>query len=251
VSPTASDLWRLLGSAARIWARPDLLVVHDDWWRACSGQRNVNYNLACCHSSRPELLTEHCLEPVLALKKPAIIMLVGPGLATAQTLTDSGWITVGALPLMALREPVLSASDTTGARPLALADLPDARELLADNYVLDAATAEAAIPDASVGSPDMAAWGFYADGQLVSCVTTVRQEGFIVIWSMATRSALQKRGYGRLLLEAVFRQQFEEGASGSLLHSSAVGEKLYRQLGFTVVEYLQLWSRPRWVFSAA
>jgi hypothetical protein len=38
---------------------------------------------------------------------------------------------------------------------------------------------------------------------------------------------------------------------GSLLHSSVAGERLYRQLGFSVVEYLQLWSRPRWVLGAA
>jgi ribosomal protein S18 acetylase RimI-like enzyme len=68
---------------------------------------------------------------------------------------------------------------------------------------------------------------------------------------MATRSDCQGRGYGRRLLEAVFDHQFEEGATGSLLHSSVAAERLYRQLGFTVVEYLQLWSRPRWVLGAA
>jgi GNAT superfamily N-acetyltransferase len=251
VAVTPEDLWRVLGSAARVWARPDLLEVHDEWWTAFSGQRNVNYNVACCHSSRTEVLTEHCLEPALALKKPAIVMLAGPGLATAQKLADSGWITVGALPLMTLSVPVLSATDTTGARPLSLAELPLARQLLSESYGLDGATAATAVPDVAVGPSDMAVWGFYADDELVSCVTTVLQDGLIVIWSMATRSECQGRGYGRQLLEAVFRKEFEQGASGSLLHSSLAGEKLYRQLGFTLVEYLQLWSRPRWVLGAA
>jgi len=251
VSLTSADLWRVLGSAARLWARPDLLEVRDEWWTAFSGQRSVSYNLACCHSSRPEVLSEYCLEPALALKKPAIVMLAGPGLATAQKLADSGWITVGALPLMTVSVPVISAIDTAGARPLSLAELPLARQLLSENYGIDDATAAAAIPDAAVGRSDMAVWGFYAEEQLVSCVTTVLQDGLVVIWSMATRSDRQGRGYGRRLLEAVFGQQFEEGASGSLLHSSPAGEKLYRQLGFTVVEYLQLWSRPRWVLGAA
>jgi ribosomal protein S18 acetylase RimI-like enzyme len=141
--------------------------------------------------------------------------------------------------------------DTAGVRPLALDDLPDARRLLGENYGLDDATAAAAIPDVAVERSDMAVWGCYDDGRLVSCVTTVVEDGLIVIWSMATRSDCQRRGYGRLLLEGVFARQFADGVSGSLLHSSVAGEKLYRELGFTVVEYLQLWSRPRWVLGAA
>jgi GNAT superfamily N-acetyltransferase len=251
MSPSAPDLWRVLGSAARIWARADLHEVSDEWWRAFSAQKSVSYNLACCHSSRPEVLTEHCLEPTLALKKPAIIMLVGPGLATAQKLADSGWMTVGALPLMTINELMPSTTDTAGARPLSLDDLPVARDLLRDSYWLDAAAAEAAVPDAAVRSPDMAVWGFYAEEQLVSSVTTVLEDGLVVIWSMVTRSDCRGRGYGRRLLEAVFAHQLPTGPAGSLLHSSKAGEKLYRQLGFTVVEYLQLWSRPRWVLGAA
>jgi GNAT superfamily N-acetyltransferase len=240
----------VLGSAARLWARPELHAVHHDWWRAFSGQKSVSYNLSCCHSSRPEVLSEHCLEPTLALGKPAIIMLAGPGLATAQKLVDGGWMTVGALPLMTMPAPLPSGSDTDGARRLSRDDLPAARELLRDGYWLDNATAAVAVPDIPLDSPDMAAWGFYTHDQLVSCVTTVLQDGLLVIWSMATRSDCQGRGYGRRLLEAVFGHQ-SDGVSGSLLHSSKAGEKLYRQLGFAVVEHLQLWSRPRWVLGAA
>lgn len=126
-----------------------------------------------------------------------------------------------------------------------------ARELLGESYSLDAATAAVAIPDQAVDAADMAIWGCYAEKELVSCVTTVVEDGLVVIWSMATRRECQGRGYGRRLLDAVFAQQFEAGSCGALLHSSVAGEKLYRQLGFTVVEYLQLWSRPRWVLGAA
>ena len=251
MAPDAADLWRVLGAAARVWARPELLEVHDEWWTAFSGQRNVNYNVACCHSARPEVLRDHCLQPTLDLKKPAIVMLAGPGLATAQQLVDSGWITVGALPLMVLSGPVLSSTGPDGARPLTLAELPAARALLADTYGLDRDTAAAAAPDDGVGRADRAIWGLYADGELVSCVTIVLEGGLVVIWSMATRTDRQGQGHGRRLLEAVFLRQFAEGATGSLLHSSVAGEKLYRQLGFTVVEYFQLWSRPRWVLGAA
>jgi GNAT superfamily N-acetyltransferase len=255
MSASPDELWRVLGKAARIWAAPGLLEVRDDSWTAFSGQRSVSYNLACSHSSHAEVLIEHCLEPTLSQKKPAVIMLAGPGLATAQSLVEHSWVTVGALPLMTLSKQCWSAQAesvlTADARPLSLAELPEARELLAESYSLDAATAGIAIPDEAVEATDMSVWGCYAEGQLVSCVTTVLQDGLVVIWSMATRRERQGRGYGRQLLDGVFAQQFGTGASGALLHSSVAGEKLYRQLGFTVVEHLQLWSRPRWVLGAA
>lgn len=251
-----ADLWRVLGSAARIFARPDLLQVDEEWWTAFSGQMNVNYNVACCHSARPDVLDRHCLQPTLELQKPGIIMLVGPGLATAQSLADAGWITVGTLPLMVLGEPPQPRKGRPATAPevvrsLSVDELPLAREVLSEVYGLDPASASAAIPDAAAARPDQSVWGLYAEGELVSCVTTVDEEGLVVIWSMATRSDRQGSGYGHRLLEAVFAQHFASGASGALLHSSLAGERLYRQLGFRVVEYLQLWSRPRWVLGSS
>ena len=244
-----TDLWRVLGKAGRLWARPGLLDVEEDWWTAFSGQRNLNYNLACCHSSSRETLVERCLEPTLALKQPAIIMLSGPGLANAQQLVDSGWVTVGSLPLMVLHELASSGPPSSGARPLTLGELDAARELLGGCYGLDRATAAAAIPDAVVEGTDVSAWGLFDGGDLVSCITGVLQDGLVVLWSMATRADCQRQGHGRRLLEAMLSRQLADGSSGSLLHASEAGEGLYRQLGFTVVEYLQLWSRPRWALS--
>jgi hypothetical protein len=36
-----------------------------------------------------------------------------------------------------------------------------------------------------------------------------------------------------------------------LLQSSAAGESLSRSVGYEVVEYWQVWSRPRWVLGRA
>ena len=245
-----TDLWRVLGKAGRLWARPGLLDVQQDWWTAFSGQRNLNYNLACCASSSPDTLVERCLDPTLALKQPAIIMLSGPGLANAQQLVDRGWVTVGSLPLMALRELDSSGQPATGARPLALGELDAARHLLGACYGLDHATAAAAIPDVVAEGNDVSAWGLFDGVDLrVSCITGVIQDDMAVLWSMATRADRQRQGHGRRLLEAMLSQQLADGAAGALLHASEAGEGLDRQLGFTVVEYLQLWSRPRWALS--
>jgi ribosomal protein S18 acetylase RimI-like enzyme len=255
MAPPPDELWRVLGRAARIWAGDGMLRVEDDHWTAFSGKRSVSYNLACCHSSRVEVLVEGCLDPTLEQKKPAVIMLAGPGLATAQRMVEQGWVVVGALPLMVLEatSPWMAAPvvDTVDARPLTVDELPVARELLTECYSLDGTTADVAIPDRAVELADESVWGCFAEGRLVSCVTTVVEDGLVAIWSMATLRGDRGRGYGRHLLDAVFTRDFADGATGSLLHSSIAGEKLYRQLGFTVVEYLQLWSRPRWVLGAS
>jgi GNAT superfamily N-acetyltransferase len=245
-----SDLRRTLGSAARLWSASGLHEVHDEWWLAFSGEMNVNYNLACCSSADPDVLEERCLQPLLDLGKPGIIMLGGPGLATAQKLVDAGWVSVGALPLMVLAT-LPDGSPSAGVRALRPEDLATARELLADNYGLDNSTAVAALPDRAVDSPDLGMWGLWEDELMVSVVTITVEDGLAVVWSMATRPECQGRGFGHRLLASVLHEQAARGATGSLLHSSVAGEPLYRSLGYSTVEYLQLWSRPRWVLSLA
>jgi ribosomal protein S18 acetylase RimI-like enzyme len=245
-----SDLRQTLGSAARLWASPDHHQVGPEWWVACSGQRSVTYNVACCQSSDNQVLLDCCLQPLLDVGMPAIMMLAGPGLATAQKLAEVGWVGVGALPLMTLTE-MATPDANNRTRALTEEDLPAARVLLADTYGLDEASASAAVPDQAVADPDMGVWGLFDGDRMVSSFTSATENGMVVVWSMATRVECQGRGFGRQLLQTVLSSQFEQGATGSLLQSSAAGEKLYRGLGYTVVEYWQLWSRPRWVMGRA
>lgn len=251
MSGSRSDLRRTLGAAARLWAGSGRHEVHEDGWLALSGERNVNYNLACCLSASTDVLADRYLQPVLDLGKPGIVMLGGPGLATAQKLADAGWVSVGALPLMILEASDGAPPAEAGPRPLSTGELPLARQLLADTYGLDDSSAVAAVPDRAAEDGDLAVWGLFDGDQLVASVTIAVEDGLAVVWSMATRTECQGRGYGRRLLETVLHHQFDRGATGSLLHSSVAGERLYRSVGYAVVDYLQLWSRPRWVLGFA
>ncbi len=248
---TQSDLRRTLGAAGRLWAAPEHHHVADEWWMSCSGQLNVNYNVAFCQSSDPDILLEHCLQPLLRLRRPAIIMLAGAGLATSQHLAEVGWVGVGALPLMVLTDRSGPAVDGSGVRQLTGTDLPSARELLCDTYGLDDASAVAAVPDQVIERDDMGAWGVFDGDTLASCFTGVVEDDLFVVWSMATLRQRQGLGHGRRLLRTVLDQQFEAGVAGSLLQSSVVGQKLYLGLGYEEVDYWQLWSRPRWVMANA
>jgi GNAT superfamily N-acetyltransferase len=251
MSTGSPDYLRTLGESARIWTGGGRHEVHEAWWLALSGELNVNYNLACCQSSSPEVVTEHCLKPILDMGRPGIIMLAGPGLATAQALADAGWVSVGALPLMALTEAPAHRPEIPGVHPLALEELPAAREILTDIFELDRSSAAAVIPDSAIGRSDMALWGLSEGDRLISSVSIAVQNGLAVVWSMGTRPEYQGQGFGRRLLEVALGEHFDRGATGSLLHSSVAGEKLYRHLGYSVLDYLQLWSRPRWVLGFA
>jgi ribosomal protein S18 acetylase RimI-like enzyme len=251
MSSPRSDLRRTLGGAARLWAGSGRHEVQDDGWLALSGERNVNYNLACCLSASTDVLADRYLQPVLDLGRPGIVMLGGPGLATAQKLVDASWVSVGALPLMILEASDGAPPAEAGPRPLSTGELPLARQLLADTYGLDDSSAVAAVPDRAAEDGDLGAWGLFDGDQLVASVTIAVEDGLAVVWSMATRPECQGRGYGRRLLETVLPHYFDRGATGSLLHSSVAGERLYRSLGYVVVDYLQLWSRPRWVLGFA
>lgn len=244
------ELRRLLGEAARLWASPDHHQVHHDWWVAFSGELSATYNVACSQSDDNAVVEENCRDALLALKKPGVIMLAGPGLATAQSLAAEGWVAIGALPLMILTG-LPSAEPDTGVRALSLDELPLARELVADTYGLGNAAAAAAVPDHAVEEPDMEVWGLFDGDQLVSVFTSALSGGLVVVWSMATRRNGQRKGYGRRLLVTALRRQFAAGAQGSLLQSSAAGRRLYDGIGYSVVEHWQLWSRPRWVMGRA
>ena len=109
---TPIELRRDLGAAARLWSAPDHHRCSPTGGRRSAASCSVTYNVACCQSSDNDVLVDHCLQPLLDLKKPGIIMLAGPGLATAQKLADAGWVGVGALPLMLLTD--LPPRPTTG-----------------------------------------------------------------------------------------------------------------------------------------
>jgi GNAT superfamily N-acetyltransferase len=245
------DLVRTFGGSTRLWASGGVHHVDEDYWVALSGDSNVNFNLACCNSSDSIILAQSCLQPLLDQGKPGIIMLAGLGLCTAELLSASGWVCIGAQPLMLLHPLSPERLTSSDVRTLEIDELSLARRIVTDSFGISGATAMTALPDSIAERGDVTAWGLFEENQLVSSVVIVTEDGLAVIWSMATLPGSQGRGYGRRLLEVALYDHHEKGATGSLLHSSAAGEHLYRGLGYEVIEYLQMWSRPRWVLGLA
>lgn len=246
-----TDLERTFGGSTRLWASAGHHEVHQEWWLALSGDADVNFNLAFSSSSDSAVLAQCCLQPVLDHGKPGIIMVAGPGLATAQVLADAKWVNIGARPLMLLKPLPVGKPASTGVRALAADELDLARQVVTETFGVDHRSAKTAIPDSVAERDNVTVWGLFEEDRLVASVAIVEEDGLAVIWSMATLPESQGRGYGRRLIEVALREQLEKGATGSLLYSSVAGENLYRGLGYEVIEFFQMWSRPRWVLGLA
>jgi GNAT superfamily N-acetyltransferase len=217
---------------------------------AFSGETNLNYNVACSQSPSADVLEEHCLQPLLDLGQPGIVMLRGPGLAAPRPLIERSWVVVGSLPLILITEPPPVDADPTGIRMLTPDDVAAARDILEATYGLDPASAVAALPEGAMDEPGMWTWGAFDGDRLVACTTLIDGGGGIGVgWSMVTRPEYQRLGYGRRLFINMFKWHFEHGMAASVGQGSAAGIKLYRELGFHWVEYWQLWSRPRWALA--
>jgi GNAT superfamily N-acetyltransferase len=258
-----AHLRRLLGASTRLWAGADGVTVTDTRWAAFSRAANVEYNVVLCHGASGGEDARVALEEVAAAGVPSIVMLAGEALADAQTLAQAGWVCIGAVPLMALclrsEDPVAGASDGSGAaggsapdaevRKLTFAELPVARGLLEEAFALSPELAAVALPDTSVSADGQAVWGLWRGGELLSCAGLVVEREAVVGWSITTPPRLQRNGYGARLLRRALAQYALDGATLSLVYSSAAGEALYRKLGFNELERWQMWSRPRWVLA--
>jgi predicted acetyltransferase len=105
------------------------------------------------------------------------------------------------------------------------------------------------LPDSALELPGHAAWGLFVDAAMVSCMGTAIVDGASIVWSMATPARYRRRGYAARLLAGALAATRDDEASYSLLRSSSIGEPLYRSMGFEVLEWWQVWSRPRWVLA--
>jgi GNAT superfamily N-acetyltransferase len=227
----------------------------------------VDYNVACCHGpDRGDL--ERSLAELSALRRPAIVMVAGAALGGVSLLADAGWVCIGSDPFMRLAldgpgdggvpgaggTPSGGAAGTAAPRLLDSAGVRQLRSVIEHTFAVPSELAEVALPgsaaqDAPEHDPAFEAWGLYEGGVLASGTGLVRTGTSVCVWSMATPPELQGRGYGRRLLSGALRAAAAGGASQCLLIASPAGERLYRALGFDLLEHWQLWTRPRWVLA--
>lgn len=235
-----------LGESTRLWAGSGLHV----WpgrWSAFSGARSVDYNVACVHAASGGENIERALAKVTEAGVPAVIMIAGEALGEVQVLVRADWVCIGSNPLLLCEELPTALED--GVARLDGKALTEARTLVGEAYDLPEALTVVALPDTSVSEVGQSVWGLREQGELVSCMALVDVDETAVVWSMATPPRLQRRGFGRRLLQGALAASAREGGARCLLYSSPQGIGLYTSMGFRLVERWQVWSRPRWVLS--
>ena len=88
-------------------------------------------------------------------------------------------------------------------------------------------------------------YGLFKDNQMVSLVTAMVFQDTVGIWSMGTPTAHQKNGYGQQLLMQVMKTHKEMGTKNFFLHATPAGKFLYDKAGWSTLDYLPYFSKPK------
>lgn len=234
----------LFGATTTAWAE-HLFDTRPHAWTALSGGEQPDYNLALIHGGEVRAHIERALVDIERSRRPAIVMLAGPGLAGAQALTDAGWVCVGAMPFM-VRENSGGTLDSD-VRELTTDDLVDARALAGAAFGVGAEVAGRVFTPRILAHPDTTLAGLFIDEKLVSCGLMCRATGASTGWALATAAEHRGSGYARRLVAGNLEIDFAyRGPTVSLCLATPSGCRMYEKMGFTVVEYWQTWSKPRW-----
>jgi ribosomal protein S18 acetylase RimI-like enzyme len=83
-----------------------------------------------------------------------------------------------------------------------------------------------------------------ADGRDVTTAVGYVVDGDVGIYNVATPAEHRGRGYGAAITSHAVREGFAAGGEFAYLQSSAIGESVYRRLGFREVVTYTLFTRP-------
>jgi predicted GNAT family acetyltransferase len=79
------------------------------------------------------------------------------------------------------------------------------------------------------------------DGVPVTTALSSAFGDYVGIFNVATPSRHRRRGYGAAITARAVLDGFEGGASFAYLQASAIGLKVYEQLGFQTLEVWRTW----------
>lgn len=238
------------GASAALWAGEDGVRVEPGRWVALSGARSIGYNAILCHEASEGELLKTSVDEISAAGVPAIVMVAGGALGEVRHLAQLGWVCAGeAMFVIRDLEEAASLPRDPNVRKLGSADLPAARQIIADRFGLYEKLALVALPPDSADRPGQSVWGgFDEQGEMVSCIAGVETGDYLSTWSLATAPAGRARGYAHRLLYTLFADAATSHRA-ALAHILPHNEPIHRSFGYLVLEHWQVWSHPRWVFT--
>lgn len=247
---TLETLRQAFGRSTAPWAH-HRYEVDDHGWIAQSGAQQPDYNLALVHTGDVKRHVTDIVESVHGARIPTLVMLAGRGLSAAQVLADKGWVSIMAMPFVGT--PTGDYDADSGVRELTADLLPEAQALASAAFGVGPEVAALAYSEEMLAREDTLFTGLQDDdGVLVACALMCRTEGAGSGWTVATLPGRRRAGYGsRLTTGTLAIDAAHRGSVPCLGLSSPDGLPLYTGLGFELLEYWQVWTRPRWVLGAA
>lgn len=227
---------------------PDgLHIMEDGWWIALTGAPDPSYNLALVYDGNVRKNASEVLERVLAEETRSVIMLAGVGLNAATVMADAGWVCVASSPLRAM--PNIPWEADSSVKVLDGAELSGARELAGDVFGVDLASAELVYSSKYTdGRVERLVLGLIEDGDLQTAAMLSFGQPISTAWAGGTRTTGRRKGHGLRVVRQVARTAYSEVGEGSVCFlGSDVGNGLYDAAGAEIIEYWQMWSRPRWL----
>ncbi|MBY6383565.1 N-acetyltransferase [Rhodococcus erythropolis] len=225
-------------------------LADDGWWIALTGAPDPSYNLALVHGGDVRKNTVAVVERVLAERLRTVVMLAGAGLDAATVLADAGWVCVGSSSRRAL--PNSPSAPDAAVRILEGGDLRSARQLAEDVFGIDRESATLVYQEAAPDRPsERSVVGLFELDTLQTAAMLSFGKPISTVWAAGTRAQGQRRGHGLRVLRQVSAAAFEAVGDGAVCGlASAAGNALYDASGAEIVEYWQMWSRPRWLLGS-
>jgi GNAT superfamily N-acetyltransferase len=223
------------GAVALLAVEGSSVEIGSGCWRALSGLPSAGSNIALIHQANDDVLSD-VLAEIEKCDRPTMLFLAGSA-KTLGTRLPTGWVAVGALPIMTVDLTGTPPSADGRVRRALLADASTITELMSAAYEqLDPAEVRVMVDHVVSVELPVEFWLLENGDQAVSAVMTHRIQSAVSLWCMATPPRFARRGFGRSLLAAVLAWAQADGATIGLLGATPAGEPFYRATGWTVLE---------------
>ena len=227
------------------------LVVERDWLRISTGEPHPLGNFAVAEEPASVEAVTEAAAPLAGGAFPAAVILPGKVAPEVDALlTGWGFVLAESMPAMAVDIDKLTPTalpegcefqETTDP-----AEFADWCEALAVGYGLPRPIADLFGPAAGSGLPAGTAARWYAvseGGRMVATSTLFLEGGLAGIYCVSTLPDERGKGLGAHATAEPLRRVRELGYRTGILQSSAMGESVYRKLGFTQFGQLPLYVR--------
>ncbi|MHC5004889.1 MAG: GNAT family N-acetyltransferase [Planctomycetota bacterium] len=221
--------------------------------RIITGEPHPLGNFAIMSDAAEPEQTRRAIEPLLELEVPSAVVLPAPASEEVDAIVgDSGYVVAESMPAMAVDVDRVARPELPAGHELVEVDsrVPDARwdAALAAGYELPLKVAQffapgRRLPEVEADPRSLRYFAVVREGEYVATSLLFLESGLAGIYCVATLPEHRGRGLGGFVTAEPLHLVAAEGYRLGILQSSAMGEPVYRRLGFESHGVLPLYAR--------